>query len=263
MKAMIFAAGLGTRLKPFTDSHPKALAEICGHPMLGIVIRRLIAAGVDEVVVNVHHFADQIVEYLRKNDNFGITIHISDETAMLLDTGGGILAARKWLDGDDRFIVHNADILTDVNLSGMAAFADRSEAMASLLVADRSTKRYLLFDPDDMRMRGWTNVSTGEYRPGSLTSADGLRRLAFGGVHVLSPDIFPHLEQFARSLSGSDAIPKFSIMDFYVSRCSGLPFFGYCPHEAVRWHDIGKPESLAAAQEDFEVFFKHVWFTQR
>ena len=253
MKAMVFAAGLGTRLKPFTDHHPKALAEVCGHPMLGIVIERLKRYGVDEIVVNVHHFADQIIDYLHKNDNFGITIHISDEREFLLDTGGGILHARHWLDGDESFIVHNADILTDFDIDGMVMKSKSNDVMATLLVAERSTKRYLLFDKSDMRMRGWTNIDTGELRPGNLGSIENLDLLAFGGVHVVSPQIFPYLEAFAATIpvQAESVIPKFSIMDFYISLCHQLRFYGYIPASPYSWHDIGKPTSLQAAEEGF------------
>lgn len=252
MKAMVFAAGLGTRLKPFTDHHPKALAEVCGKPMLGVVIERLKKFGVDDIVVNVHHFADQIVDYLHKNDNFGITIHVSDERSCLLDTGGGILAAREWLDGKEPFIVHNADILTDANLDDMAMAFKDNDGIATLLVSDRQTKRYLLFD-SNMRMYGWTNIETGELRPQTLMSADNLVRLAFGGVHIISPAIFPYLEEFAESFSSNDdmPIPKFSIMDFYVASCQKLPIYGYRPSVSYKWHDIGKPDALRAAEQDF------------
>lgn len=253
MKAMVFAAGLGTRLKPFTDHHPKALAEVCGQPMLGLVIKRLIKFGVNEIVVNVHHFSDQIIAFLHKNDNFGITIHISDERSSLLDTGGGILAARQWLDGNDPFIVHNADILTDFDIEGMSKDFINNNGVAILLVADRLTKRYLLFD-SDMRMTGWTNIETGELRPGTLMSRDNLVRLAFGGVHIISPSVFPYLEEFASNFvchKDLQNIPKFSIMDFYVASCQKLNFYGYKPQMPYKWHDIGKPEALKAAAQDF------------
>ncbi len=252
MKAMVFAAGLGTRLKPFTDFHPKALAEVCGQPMLGIVINRLMKFGVAEIVVNVHHFADQIIDYLRANDDFGITIHISDERSCLLDTGGGILAARQWLDGEEPFIVHNADILTDFDLEEMSRWHNAHDSVATLLVADRNTKRYLLFGRE-MRMKGWTNIDTGEVRPANLADYECLDKLAFGGVHIVSPAIFPHLHRFASKLdctSGSQ-FPKFSIMDFYVSSCCSLPFYGFVPPKPYHWHDIGKPQALRAAEEEF------------
>jgi len=253
MKAMIFAAGLGTRLKPFTDKHPKALAEICGRPMLGIVINQLKKTGINEIVVNVHHFASQIIDYLHHNDNFGITVHISDERSRLLDTGGGILAARSWLDGNEPFILHNVDILTDVGFDGMLAEAERNNAVATLLVAQRATKRYLLFAPADMRMKGWTNIETGEIRPSSKSMSGNELLRAFGGIHLVTPDIFPLLASYASKLTGESGgpIPKFSIMDFYVDSCADISVYGYIPSTPYYWHDIGKPASLLAAEKDF------------
>ena len=248
---MIFAAGMGTRLKPFTDFHPKALAEICGRPMLGLVIEKLKSVGVDDFVVNIHHFGKQIIDYLEANNNFGVTIHVSDERTRLLDTGGGILAARRWLDGTEPFIVHNADILTDFDITDMVGRHIETGAAATLLCKHRDTSRYLLFDSSDGRMRGWTNIKTGELKPRTLASADGLDALAFGGVHVVSPRIFAALEKYAASLGGEGAIPKFSITDFYISDCAEELIYGYSPANPYRWHDIGRMESLAEAELDF------------
>ncbi len=261
MKAMVFAAGLGTRLKPFTDSHPKALAEVCGRPMLGLVIERLKKFGVDELVVNIHHFGDQIIDYLHKNDNFGITIHISDERSRLLDTGGGILAAREWLDDGNRFIIHNADILTDFDLAAMYERMITTDGVAMLMVAPRHTSRYLMFEPSSMRMQGWINVDTGLVRPDGL-STDGLNQLAFGGVHVISSSIFEPLAEYARHLEGDradfDGVARFSIMDFYIDRCRELPIYGYTPQSDYVWHDIGKPASLVSAEKDFDRFYSDI-----
>lgn len=254
MKAMIFAAGLGTRLKPFTDRHPKALAEVCGHPMLGLVIEKLKAAGVDEFVVNIHHFGQQIRDYLRQNGDFGVKINISDETDRLLDTGGGILAARRWLDDGNDFIVHNADILTDFDIKSMTGHHRDSRSDASLLAAVRKTKRYLAFGKDDSVMRGWTNIETGETRPSGFEVTDDIKLLAFGGVHVMSSRIFSDLERYACSIGEGSAMPKFSITDFYIASCNDSKISAYCPAENYRWHDIGKPESLAAAEQDFRHF---------
>lgn len=248
---MIFAAGLGTRLKPFTDSHPKALAEVCGRPLLGLVIGKLKAAGVDQFVINIHHFGRQICDYLAQNDDFGVRIDISDESDRLLDTGGGILAARRWLDDGDDFVVHNADILTDFDIKAMTAFHRDSLSDVSLLGAQRKTKRYLVFGRVDHVMHGWTNIETGETRPAGLEVTDGQQLLAFGGVHVLSPGIFPSLERYARTIGEGREIPKFSIIDFYIASCDHLKISAYCPPLPYRWHDIGKPESLASAEKDF------------
>lgn len=244
MKALVFAAGLGTRLKPFTLSHPKALAPVAGKPMLQRVIEKLVSQGVDEIVVNVHHFPDQIISFLNDNHGFGAQIRVSDERRLLLDTGGGLLAAREWLDcGAEPFIIHNADILTDFDLRPMVQAHEASGAMATLLAAPRSTSRMLLFD-DAMTMRGWTNTSTAEVRPAGL-DASALHRLAFGGVHVASPEIFTALEKF-----GTTAEP-FSIMPFYIDACSSHRIGGYLQPQGSRWFDIGKPESLAAANAAF------------
>lgn len=144
MKAMIFAAGLGTRLRPLTDHMPKALVPVAGKPMLERVILRLKEAGFNEITVNIHHFGEQIIDFLRTHDNFGTEIHISDERGMLLDTGGGIKKARPFLDGQEPFLVHNADILTDIDLAGLYRHHLESDAESTLLVSERKTSRYLL-----------------------------------------------------------------------------------------------------------------------
>ena len=241
MKAMIFAAGLGTRLRPITDNKPKALVEVGGVPMLRRVIENLKRYEIDEIVVNVHHFPDRIKEYLSVNDNFGVKLHISDESDKLLDTGGGILKAREWLDGDEPFLVHNADILTDVDLGEMIQHHRESDADATLLVAQRTTSRYLLMD-NVMRMHGWTNVKTGEVKPAEVDMAD-YRAYAFGGVHIVSPSLFDDLERYGRK---ADA---FSIMPFYIEACGAKKIAGYEPAIDYNWFDIGKPETLKSACE--------------
>ncbi len=242
MKAMIFAAGLGTRLRPLTDYTPKALVKLGGIPMIERVILKLKDAGVSEMVVNVHHFASQVTDFLEMNGNFGIMIHISDESDKLLDTGGGILQARRWLDGSEPFIVHNADIYTDFDISAMAAVHSESGADVTLLVAHRDTSRYLLFD-SGLRMKGWKNVRTGEVRsPFGALPGSGLRPLAFGGVHIVNPAIFPLLEKYA---ADDD---KFSITPFYTDSCSQLDIRGYIPAGSYNWVDIGRIESLKAAE---------------
>lgn len=241
MKGMIFAAGLGTRLRPLTNDRPKALVEVCGKPMLQWVIEKFRDAGITEIVVNVHHFADKIIDFLRENDSFRCDIHISDERSLLLDTGGGILKAREWL-GDSPFVVHNADILTDFPLAEMIEAHENSDAIATLLVADRRSSRYLLFDPG-LQMRGWENIKTGETRPEEI-DASSFRRLAFGGVHVLSPEVFDSLSQFSTE-------PVFSIIPFYVGLSQRAKIQGYIPSKPYQWFDIGSPEKLRDAEEKF------------
>ena len=240
---MIFAAGLGTRLRPLTDNKPKALVEVAGKPMLERVILRLKRSGVDEIVVNVHHFGQQIIDFLYANDNFGVTIHVSDEREELLDTGGGILKARKWLDGGEPVIEHNADILTDFDLDEMMCQHVASEAVATLLVAERDTARYFVFN-DAMRLQGWTNIKTEEVKPHELTLSDELLLRAFGGVHVISPKIFDALEYYSEE-------SKFSITQFYIDKCRDLKVMGYTPQGDYQWHDIGKLESIMVAEKMF------------
>lgn len=239
MKAMIFAAGLGTRLRPLTDHCPKALIEVGGEPMLGRVLRRAIDAGVTEAVVNVHHLPQMIVDYLAANSNFGITIHVSHEDDLLLDTGGGLLAARRWLDGNEDILVHNADIFTDVDIRDMYRHHMNSGSDVTLMAWKRDSSRALLIDKKG-RMHGWTNIATGEVCPPSLAPVrDTMDTVAFGGVHVVSPRIFSHLEHYA-----SEHGQVFSIMPFYVSACSAMPVSIYTPPAPVEWADIGKLNTL-------------------
>ena len=242
MKAMIFAAGLGTRLRPLTDRMPKALVPVAGVPLLQRVLLKLQAAGFDDITLNIHHLGQQIVDFLRNHQNFGLNIHISDERALLLDTGGGILHARCFLDGDEPFLVHNADILTDADLDILIDTHRRSGAEATLLVSRRTTSRYLLFDDAD-RLHGWTNLKTGEIRPAGLTGT--YRQLAFAGIHLLSPSLFrlmdvPHWQG-----------RPFSIIDFYLHVCPQALIAG-CPIQATHWFDTGTPDTLARAEAWYE-----------
>ncbi|MBR6245737.1 MAG: NTP transferase domain-containing protein, partial [Bacteroidales bacterium] len=203
MKAMIFAAGLGTRLRPLTLSRPKALVEVGGEPLLGHVIRKLLASGFDDLVVNVHHFPDQIISWLRAN--YGDSVKVSDERDLLRDTGGGIKFARELLGGGD-FLVHNVDILSNLDLRSIPAV---DGSVATLVVSERKTSRYLLFD-DSMRLVGWTNVSTGEVRsPWPGLRPEDFHMLAFSGIHLLREGIFDAFD----ALGFGDVFP---IMDFYV-----------------------------------------------
>ena len=243
-KALIFAAGLGTRLRPLTDDRPKAMVEIAGKPMLQHVIERVAAAGFEDITINIHHFGQTIIDFLEQNGNFGLNIHISDERGLLLDTGGGILKARQWLDGNEPFLVHNTDIISTLDLKAFYDYHVEHDALATILVKERQTQRYFLFDNDD-RLCGWTNKATGEYKPDpeKLQGRD-LHELAFGGLHVISPRIFPLLERYRRQEG-----EKFSITPFYVNECKHYVIRGYHPDADYQWLDIGKPETLAQAQE--------------
>ena len=229
MKAMIFAAGLGTRLKPLTDTMPKALVPVNGEPMLKMVLDRLIAAGYDDIVINIHHFASQIRDYVAANGNFGVRISFSDESDLLRDTGGGIKFAEPLLGKDEPFLVHNVDI--DSNLDfGWFREQHRNDAAATLLVSSRKTSRYLLFD-DQMRLVGWQNIQTGEIRsPYGGIDPDQCTPLAFSGIHYASPSIFPLMQDFP---------DVFGIIDFYLSICRTHVVRGAVP-AGFEVKDLGK-----------------------
>lgn len=243
-KALIFAAGLGTRLRPLTDTMPKALVPVGGVPMLQRVILRLKEAGFTDLTINIHHFGQQIIDFLQTNNYFGTTIHISDERGQLLDTGGGIRKARPFLDGNEPFLVHNADILSDIDLNALYQHHLQAHAEATLVVSRRNTSRYLILDREQLRLQGWINKSTGEVRPdGFQYQIDSLNlcEYAFGGIHVVSPTLFKRME-------APDWEGKFSIIPFYLSICREIPIVGY-PLEGQKWFDIGKPETLHLAEE--------------
>ena len=242
MKAMIFAAGLGSRLKPLTDTMPKALVPVAGCPMLEHVILKLKASGFTEIVINIHHFGEQIIDFLKTNNDFGLTIHISDERDRLLDTGGGIRKARLFFENSgEPFLVHNVDILSDMNLKELYDFHMQSGSVATLLASRRTTSRYLLFNTE-RKLRGWINKDTGQVKPEGFHYDESLyREYAFSGIHVLSPAVFRLME--APRWEG-----KFSIMDFYLATCGQTDYSGYLA-EKLELIDIGKPETLARAEE--------------
>lgn len=209
--------------------------------MLERVILRLKEAGFHDITVNIHHFGNQIIDFLHANGNFGIDIHISDERDALLDTGGGIRKARPFLEGNEPFLVHNADILTDIDLAAFYRHHTESKAEATLLVGERKTSRYLLLD-GQLRLHGWTNKATGEVKPeGFVYQAEEYRELAFGGIHVISPTLFRRMED--EQWAG-----KFSIIPFYLAICHEARILGYLP-KGFQWFDIGKPETLAEAEK--------------
>lgn len=244
MKALIFAAGLGTRLKPFTDTMPKALVPVGGKPLLYHVINKLKASGFDEVVINVHHFADSIIEYVHGEDDFGIKVSFSEERDLLRETGGGISHARIFLDGGP-FLVHNVDILSDLDLAWFVSKADPN-AVSNILVSDRKTQRYLLFD-NDMRMVGWTNISTGEVKtPYSDLDPEKCHRYAFDGIHLISDGIFHIFDEDGWG-------ERFPIMDFYIAECARHTIRGILP-DSLRLIDVGKVDSLKEAEELLTTF---------
>jgi len=235
MKAMIFAAGLGTRLRPLTDTMPKALVPVGGVPMLQRVLCKLRDAGIGEFVVNVHHFADQIERFLAEHD-FGVTVHISRESAEPLETGGGIRHAAPLLAGD-RFLVHNVDILSDLDVRWFLR-QDDSSALATLLLIDAPADRYLLFD-DDMCLVGWTNVRTGEVKSPFLPDFDPsrYRRYSFCGIHILSDAVLELMAGWPE---------KFSIIDFYLQQAATHRIRGVVAPD-LNLIDIGSPAKLEEA----------------
>ena len=239
MKALVFAAGLGTRLRPLTDTMPKALVPVAGMPMLARVLCKLRDAGLDSFVVNVHHFAGQIENYLADND-FGVPVAISREEREPLETGGGIKHAAPLLASPEgRFLVHNVDILSDLDLRWFLA-QDDPESLATLLLIDAPADRYLLFD-DDMRLVGWTNVRTGEVKSPFLPDFDPAkyRRYSFCGIHVVSEAVFEKMAAWPE---------KFSIIDFYLQQAAENKIRGVLAQD-LHLIDIGSPEKLAQAQD--------------
>lgn len=233
-QAMIFAAGLGTRLRPLTDHMPKALVQVGGVPLLQLVIERLKKAGFERIIVNVHHFSQQIIDFLHAHDNFGIDILISEERETLLNTGGGIKYAQK-LFTNERILIHNVDILSNVDLPHF--YTSNQEAAATLLVSERKTKRYLLFD-ETLKLVGWTNIETGEVRsPFSDINPAHCKMFAFAGIHNFSPTLFSLMQDYPSS---------FSIIDFYLDICKHIPIKAYIDTK-LQLLDVGKPETLSQA----------------
>ena len=239
MQAMIFAAGLGTRLKPLTDRIPKALVRVGGEPLLKRVIFQLKDAGFTRIVVNVHHFSNQIIDYLHDNDNFGLDIRISDETSKLLETGGGIKKAYPLFAPSEPILIHNVDILSNVDLQKFYQVETKDMIAARLLVSERKTKRYLLFD-DTMRLVGWTNIETGEVKsPYKNLDPKKYKMYAFSGIHMVAPSLFPLMD---------DEPDKFPIMDFYLRHCDKVRIEGYVKND-LKLMDVGKQETLREAEK--------------
>ena len=244
-QAMIFAAGLGTRLKPLTDTMPKALVPVNGVPLLDLIIRRLIAQGYERFVVNVHHFAQMIIDHVAQQD-YAPLVRISDESDMLLDTGGGLKKAATCFDDEQSpILIHNVDILDNVCYDWFAR-QHNDEDDAVLLVSERKTKRYLLFD-NAMRLMGWKNIETGEIkspyeyirRTGLSQHGEPLNMYAFSGIHSFSPRLFRLMERFP---------DKFSIIDFYLSICHRAHIYG-CVKSDLKVLDVGKLNALDEAEK--------------
>jgi NDP-sugar pyrophosphorylase family protein len=235
MKAMLLAAGLGTRLKPLTDHVPKALVPLGGITLLERAMRYLQRHGVEEVVLNVHHFADQVEAFLQERDGFGMAYSLSDEREQLLDTGGGVKRAARFFEGGDPFIVYNVDVLTDLDLGAMYRAHEDSDCLATLAVRQRQTSRCFLFDPT-LRLVGWRNRKTGQTRwcGAEIPVAE---ELAFSGIQVLDPAIFRYFPDEA----------AFSLVELYLRAGRGGAVCGYT-HDDSLWMDAGKAGDLARAE---------------
>lgn len=234
---MIFAAGLGTRLKPFTDNHPKALAVVNGKPLLQRNIEYLKSFGIEEIVINVHHFADQIIEFLEENNYFGIEITISDETDQVLETGGGLVKAKANFEED--FLVMNVDILTDLNLADFIKAHQENKALVTLAVSDRNSSRKLFFNKQN-ELKGWRNLKT-EEEIKAVDSLDNCKDLAFSGIHVISPALFDKITEKG----------KFSIMKVYMDLMQTESILGF-DHSGGILIDVGRPESVTEAENFFK-----------
>jgi NDP-sugar pyrophosphorylase family protein len=238
MKAMILAAGLGTRLKPWTDHHPKALAIVNGKSLLQHNVEYLQSYGINDVVVNVHHFSNQIREAISASNGWGSNIEVSDESGEVLETGGGLVKAAPLLSSGGSFILMNVDILTDLNLHEMISFHQNTGALATLATTNRETSRYFLFDEKD-NLRGWRNTKTGEEK-GTLPGDKELKQRAFSGIHVLDSDIFSLIKQRG----------KFSMVDVYLNLMNEHVIKSF-DHSGTKLLDVGKPESIIKAEQLF------------
>lgn len=235
---MIFAAGLGTRLKPLTNTMPKALVPVGGKPLLQHTIEKLIAAGFNEIIINIHHFGQQIIDFAEENQRFGIRIEFSDERDKLLDTGGGIGKAAWFFNDNQPFLLHNVDILSNIDLDELYNSHLKRNSLATLVCSKRQTSRYLLFDRNN-RLRGLTNEKTGETKsPFPDFNPKQYRKLAFAGIQILRPSIFRYMDDFP---------DKFSIIDLYLSICDKETVTCYFP-DNLKVIDVGKIDSLQESE---------------
>ena len=261
MKAMIFAAGLGTRLKPITDTLPKALVPVCGQPLLEHVARKLMASGIDEAVVNIHHFAEKIESWVDEQEWICMNpeemtpgkmlVQLSDEKKMLLETGGAVLHARRYLEGCGHFLIHNVDIFSNCDIPWFMGQV-KDDALGTLLVSERETSRFLLFHLQTMRLVGWSNVNTGDYHLAdpSMKLAE-CRALGFSGIHILSDKVLDMMAQYVEERQlpvDEEAGVRFPIMSFYMWAAMKAPIYGVLA-EDLRFLDVGKLDALAPAEE--------------
>lgn len=237
MKAMIFAAGKGTRLRPFTDHHPKAMMEVNGIPLIERNIHYLQSFGINDFVINLHHFGEQIVDFLKEKNHFGAHIEFSHEKDQLLETGGGLIFAKKLLDQEEDFLIMNADILTDMNITDFVNFHREQNSLVTLAVSDRKSSRKLLFD-NEMILRGWMNMDTGEERLAGFNN--NYKKLAFSGIHCVDSQFFNHITRTG----------KFSIMEEYLDLMMTEEISGF--EHSAKLVDVGRPKSVLEAEQHFK-----------
>ena len=235
MRAMIFAAGLGTRLRPLTNNKPKALVTVNGTPLLEIAINNLKAQGVTDIIINVHHFAAQIISFVKEKNFFDINIQFSEEKKKLLNTGGGLKKALPFFDDGKPFIIWNADIISTVDLTAMLETHVKNDAIATLLTRQRDTTRYLIFDENNV-LTGWTNLVEGQIKLSKLAKSKERRLLAFGGIHIVSPEIIKYMPDKK----------VFSIIDVYLEAAKKEKLMAFVDND-IEWIDVGKVENVEKA----------------
>jgi NDP-sugar pyrophosphorylase family protein len=239
VKALLFAAGLGTRLKEHTENKPKALVRIAGKPLVQHAIEHLKNAGITDITINVFHFADQVISFLEENKFFGIQIHISDERPELLDTGGGLKKAGHFLKGSEPILIYNVDVISNLDLNSLLKYHQENKALATLVTRQRETSRYLTFDQNRV-LAGWKNFSNGETiisRPESFSDS---QPFAFSGIHMIQPELLDLIIEEG----------KFPIMDLYLRLAQNHPIKAFVDHSEI-WMDLGKPEQLEVAEKYF------------
>lgn len=241
MKALLFAAGLGTRLQEYTQTRPKALVNLAGKPLLQHAVEHLVKFGITDITINVFHFAEQIIDFVDRNQSFGIDIHISDERGQLLDTGGGLKKASSFLKGKDPVLIYNVDVISNLDLNLLLNDHREQKALATLAVRRRNTSRYLMFD-DQQQLVGWKNVDSGEVRVSRAEAFEAARPWAFCGIHIINPELLDLITEEG----------KFPILDLYLRLAKNHSIRGFID-ESDLWMDLGKPDQLKAA----EVYFRN------
>ncbi|HZL08826.1 MAG TPA: nucleotidyltransferase family protein [Prolixibacteraceae bacterium] len=239
MKALLFAAGLGTRLKEHTISRPKALVSLAGKPLLQHAIEHLKHFGISDITINVFHFAEQVISFLEENNFFGINIHVSDEHDQLLDTGGGLKKAGIFLKGNEPILIYNVDVISNLNLNMLLKYHQEQKALATLVVRSRETSRYLMFD-QNLLLSGWKNFSNGETRISRMESSAAAKPLAFSGIHIIQPELLELISEEG----------KFPIMDLYLRLAKDHAIKAFVDQSDL-WMDLGKPEQLEIAEKLF------------